>query len=80
MQRHLLFEFSVVVDLVPYTRKEIVIERKCDKMQCVLFLSFTHSHTLNYFFIAITILEMNFFQIFCVSEHSYVNSNRKSQR
>ena len=69
MQRHLLFQFSVVVDLVPYTGKKIINERKCGKMQYVLFLSFIHS-LIKLFVIAITILEMKSYQIFCIYEHS----------
>ena len=36
IQRHLPFEFSVVVDLL-YTCKQIIIDRKCGKRQNVMF-------------------------------------------
>ena len=51
IQRHLPFEFSVVVDLL-YTCKQIIIDRKCGKRQNVMFFFNIYSFTYLSIFIA----------------------------
>ena len=78
IQRHLPFEFSVVVDLL-YTCKQIIIDRKCGKRQNVMFFfKYLFIHIFKYFYRKSTLSDEKFADFLCSwTSLTYLNSNLK---